>query len=154
MARYRLKEQDGQGNKTGMHRVGNRRYRAGQTLESDQPLDKLFKNKFDRVEDTAPLSRPEIVRSFDRPSIPNPRAVVEPGVEKDNPSTPTRAKLGKSLHGVDVTDEFRNAELLAMKVYHDLKKDMYRVLDNNSGEVLKTAKSEKAVQKFLKDQIG
>jgi hypothetical protein len=60
----------------------------------------------------------------------------------------------KSEHGVDVTDEFPDAELAAMKVYHNPKTDSYIVVDGKSGEQLKRAKSDKLVVKFLKSQLG
>jgi len=70
MARYRLMEKDNMGNKIGPHSCGKvvrgrftEHYLPGQIVESDMPLDKLFRGKFERVSDSnAPVSKPEIVK--------------------------------------------------------------------------------------------
>ncbi|MBN1362562.1 MAG: hypothetical protein JW993_18335 [Sedimentisphaerales bacterium] len=63
MTRFRLTLKDPAGNRTGPHvfhlggRGGNMRRRkihAGQIVESDEPLDQLFRGKFIRLSDPAP----------------------------------------------------------------------------------------------------
>lgn len=66
MARYRLMLKDAAGNRTGSHSMGpvgkNRRWarvvKPGEIVESDQPLDELFRNKFERLPD-GPMVEPE-----------------------------------------------------------------------------------------------
>lgn len=176
--KFRLLKQDGQGNKVGPHRIGNKLYRAGQVLESSRPLDTLVRGKFERVDDpNVKVSKPEIV------ILPKVRgqseAVVDVGGEgqanspslssldqqmkdqltahaaakQENPKA-VKPKTQPSPHGADVTKDFPDAELAAMKVYHNIKSDLFLVVDDKSGEVLKKAKSEKLVGKFLKSQLG
>ena len=64
--RFRLKTDDGNGNRTGKHLMGpvrNRKFRRtvlpGEVVESDQPLDQLFKNKFERIDDATPKPEPD-----------------------------------------------------------------------------------------------
>ncbi len=60
--RFRLMEKDAQGNRTGKHLVGGmvggkfkgRKYKAGDVVESDRPLDTLFRGKFIRLPDAEP----------------------------------------------------------------------------------------------------
>jgi hypothetical protein len=55
--KFRLMEKDAQGNKTGSHSQGkvvrgrfSERYRAGDIITTDEPLDKLFRGKFERLD--------------------------------------------------------------------------------------------------------
>lgn len=172
--KFRLLKVDGQGNKVGPHRMGNKLYRAGQVLESTRPLDTLFRGKFERVTDpNVKVSKPEIV------ILPKVRGQKEAVVDADgegqatSPSLPPldqqmkdqleshavtkREKSGETSpnpQGADVTDDFPDADLAAMKVYHNIKSDLFLVVDEKSGEVLKKAKSEELVTKFLKSQLG
>lgn len=66
MAKFRLMEKDAQGNKTGRHCMGpvvkghfSRIVRPGEVIESNDPLDVLFKNKFERLPDATPEPEPE-----------------------------------------------------------------------------------------------
>ena len=56
MAKYRLKTNDGHGNKIGRHCIGpivnghfSQTVQPGSIIESDQPLDQLFRNKFELI---------------------------------------------------------------------------------------------------------
>jgi hypothetical protein len=58
MARFRLMEKDNQGNKIGPHSMGpvvrgrfSKRFVAGSIIESDQPLDQVFRGKFVKLDD-------------------------------------------------------------------------------------------------------
>lgn len=167
--KYQLREKDQAGNKIGPHRIGNKKYYAGDVLESSMPLDKLFRGKFVRVADSnVSVSKPEIVklpklnRSRVGERIEKTEAVAvaggeEKATESSPPSLPVKEDSvapAKSEHGVDVTDEFPDAELAAMKIYHSIKTDSYIVVDGKSDEVLKRSKSDKLVVKFLKSQLG
>ncbi len=165
--KYQLKEKDQAGNKIGPHRIGNKKYHAGDILQSDMPLDKLFRGKFERVADAnARVSQPEIVK-LPKLSMRNnaaAEAVVDAsGVDAESvhPTTlpvvenPIKEEGNvKSQHGADVTEDFPNAELTGMKVFHDVGKDVFKVVDPGSDEVLKRAKTEAIVEKFLKTQLG
>lgn len=63
MARFRLTLKDASGNKTGPHHMGpvhpkTRRWakviKPGEVVETDQPLDELFRGKFERLPDLKP----------------------------------------------------------------------------------------------------
>ncbi len=57
--RFRLRQTDDMGNKTGKHCMGTPTkgnhfptiIKPGQIVESDQPLDQIFHNKFERLPD-------------------------------------------------------------------------------------------------------
>jgi len=158
--KFQLTKEDKQGNKTGLHRVGNQRYRAGDVLETDLPLDKLFRNKFERVSEATPVSEPEIVRTIrvagvpaEAPAIPKPESVKQDdAIETTEASRPK--KSDKSPHGKDVTDEFPEAELLKLAVYHDKKSTKYTVVDVEEGDVVvKVSKSKVNISKFLARQM-
>jgi len=57
---FRLKTQDEQGNKVGIHIVGKKIYQPGNTLESKVDLCKLVRNKFELVTSDANVPRPVI----------------------------------------------------------------------------------------------
>lgn len=176
--KFRLLSEDPMRNKVGVHRVGDRRYHPGDIVESNERLDTKFKGKFEQVDDHTLTSTGEKVRmpGQTRPAIPTPGAVMEKGAGERDASAPsvlgaalppafnteTTAKKNedtqkppkKSKHGVDVTDEFPDAQLAKLKVFHDVKQDRYIVVDPEKDEVLKRAASEKPVIKFLKSQIA
>ncbi len=61
MARFRLMERDAMGNKVGPHSVGPvvngrfaKTYKAGDVIESDRPLDQVFRGKFERLDGPSP----------------------------------------------------------------------------------------------------
>ncbi len=61
MALYRLMTRDRHGLKVGKHSMGpveggvfSRVVKPGEIIESEQPLDQLFRNKFERVHDVTP----------------------------------------------------------------------------------------------------
>jgi len=51
----------------GTHQEGDKVYKSGQIVRSDRVLNELYKNKFDRVEDNVPSSKPVAV--LDRKSL-------------------------------------------------------------------------------------
>ncbi len=67
MALYRLMTRDRHGLKVGSHSMGpvvggvfSRVVRPGEIIESEQPLDQLFRNKFERVhDDVTPEPEPQ-----------------------------------------------------------------------------------------------
>lgn len=199
--KFQLLEKDSQGNKIGSHRTGNRRYKAGDVLESDRHLDRIFRGKFKQVLDASiPVSKPEIIKlpkkmlagqnaeavmvgeqkgalpkeppspppvqkqsrdtmfgvkeTWSSPQaeeqIPTETSQQDPALQSGIASSPT----AKSKHGIDVTDDFPDAGLTAMRIYHNMKTDSFLVVDEKSNEVLKRAKSEELIGKFLKAQLG
>jgi hypothetical protein len=158
--KFKLTEQDGQGNKTGVHRIGAERYHAGDIIESDIPLDDLFRNKFERVPDNTPASKPEMVNVVGKvvqPPIPEPKKETDAeegaGKSKNNPAPSEDSK--ESPHGEDVTSDFPNAKVLHLTVYYSEDKDKYTVVDNeDDGFVVKRTKSVTNLNKFLKKQIS
>jgi hypothetical protein len=59
--RFRLREKDGNGNPVGVHLMGkvvngrfSRRVMPGEIVESNEPLDQLFKNKFEKLDGDVP----------------------------------------------------------------------------------------------------
>jgi len=160
--KFQLLEKDGT-DKVGSHRIGSVVYRAGDIVESNVRLDQIFRNKFVKVDDATPVSTGEEVNrpGVHRPNIPKPAAVMVKGAGERDASAPAvsvksakASQSQKSKHGADVTDEFPDAELASLKVYHDVKEDRYVVVEPQSDEVLKKAKSEKPIQKFLAEQLG
>jgi hypothetical protein len=61
MARFRMAVQDAAGNKTGLHRIGDKIFHGGDVVVSDEPLDRLFKNKFERIDYIIPPATQEDV---------------------------------------------------------------------------------------------
>ena len=57
---FRLKMQDEQGNKVGIHIVGDTTYHPGDTIESAVDLCKLVRNKFELVAPDVNVPRPVI----------------------------------------------------------------------------------------------
>lgn len=163
---------DAQGNLTGSHRVGNVRYERGAVIETDQPLDELFRGKFFPVGDDTPVSKGMQLKRKGKSALAmkeNTEAVVGKGGEDGKPSSPPDTAEERMLkmagvkkqepqpkvkHGLDVTDDFADAELAKMKVFLNPKTDSYIVVDPESGEVLKRVKTDKLVKKFLKSQLG
>src|SRR5512146_2893247 len=86
--KFRLREKDPVGNKIGTHQCGDRLYRAGEVVESERPLDKLFRNKFDKVPDATPASPGEKVEVPGQPVIPT-QAARDKGAEKKEDSAPS-----------------------------------------------------------------
>ena len=146
--KFRMTKSDNQGNKTGVHRVGNEKYHAGDVIESDQPLDVLFRNKFERVPDSTKVSEPEIVRTVRTPNIPNP--VKEKEVDEVDSSDKKENTYGK-----DVTADYPAASTLGLKVFHSAKYKIFTIVDDEDGEfVVKTSKSKKNISRFLEKQVG
>lgn len=59
--RFRLMEKDAVGNRTGAHYMGpvklgkfSKVVRPGEIIESDKPLDEVYRNKFERLHDPTP----------------------------------------------------------------------------------------------------
>ncbi len=157
--KFELLEKDDAGNRVGPHQVGNQIFRAGQVLESDAPLDQIFRNKFKRVHDNTPSSKPEIIATI-RPVKAEPvketarTVVVDEEAEEIVPSA-SSPEAPKSKYGMDVTEDFADfaeAELTGMKVFE--KDGSFIVVDVESETVLKRAKSDKIIIKFLKSQLS
>lgn len=158
-------EKDDAGNRVGPHQIGNQIFRAGQVIDSDAPLDKIFRNKFERVHDGTPASKPEIIATirttnpapvtktvFEQTAKQTTETVVEDEEVEESTTSTSDSEPSKSKHGVDVTDDFADAELAGMKVYE--KNGSFTVTDVESGEVMKKAKSDKLITKFLKKHLS
>ncbi len=66
MALYRLMTRDRHGLKVGSHSMGplvggtfSRVVKPGEIIESEQPLDQLFRNKFEKIADPTPEPEPQ-----------------------------------------------------------------------------------------------
>ena len=148
--KFRLKVKDDQGNIIGDHYDGPNRYVGGQVIESTKPLDKIFRGKFERVEDETPVSTPEIVKVLNyvkenKPEEDTPE--VAPEVE-DVEEKPVSKKSKK--HGLDVTEDFTGATLHGVKVYLEPSTGLYKIMDGESEAILKKAKDESSVKKYIK----
>jgi hypothetical protein len=141
-------------------------------------MDTKFKGKFERVPDDTPVTAPvdtEFAGMFtpsgvslqgegqtQPPAGPSPtpdqflgeKVTTGRNVKAETVQSHSSQKPKKGVHGVNVTDEFPEADLANMTVYHDMKKNLFIVVDPGSDEVLKKAASEKGVTKFLKEQLG
>lgn len=176
MAKYRLgindSLKDTQGNLTGSHRIGNVRYVRGDIVESDEPLDKLFRGKFVKVSEGVPVSEGTHLKRSGKINLRPARAAVAARAGEatvDSPASPLQEQVDrlmesqaksvkaakKSPYGTDVTTDFPNAEMLDMKVFNKTNAQKpYTVVDVASGEVLKQSKSKMLVKKFLDKQLG
>jgi hypothetical protein len=148
--KFRLKVKDDQGNTIGDHYDGAKKYVGGQVIETSKPLDTIFRGKFEKVEDETPVSAPEIVRTLtymEEKKKEEKRVVDEIPVEGEV-SAPKVNKVKK--HGLDVTDDFTGASLHGMKVYLEQSTGLYKIMDADSEAILKKARDEKSVKKYLK----
>jgi hypothetical protein len=153
--KFRLTESDNQGNKTGLHRIENQIYQAGDVIESDRPLDVMFRNKFERVSDDTPASQPKIVNTVGKrvPAIPQPPIDNSDKQEAGNEDTP--ASASSKSYGKDVTNFYPNADLLHLKIYHSEDTGVFTIVDEAEGDyVVKTSKSNKNIARFLQKQLG
>lgn len=166
--RFRLLSSDGKGNRVGNHYQGNMCYKAGDVLESDRDLAKLFRNKFERVADETPLSEGtpvQTVMAGHTPPTVTPSDTVEVEGLTDPPtSTNTTSEVPvdedvvttnpkpKSL-GEDVTEQYPNADIVGVRVLYNAKKNGYSVVSQEDGTVLKRYKQPASVKKYLADQI-
>jgi hypothetical protein len=173
--KFRLLKDDGRGNRVGRHYAGNRFFSPGEIIESDSDLVKLFRNKFERVDDAFPASEgaidetieavmpvdkggaegltspptPSDVQPMREPVIDEPES--EPEIEKPAPAkTVTR----KKRRGLNVTDEFPDADLANLFVYHNADEGVYRIIDKKAKTTIRRFKKRDSVEKFLHDQLG
>ena len=166
--KFRLSVEDRQRNKTGAHLIGNRLYHAGEVVESDRPLDKLFKNKFEKVAASTPAAEGEfvnIVNMTNNPPVPVPHApALKQGVEGEDipenvssPSIPQEEGVVSetSEHGKDVSSKYPNAHFAGLRVFFDKKTKLFTITDNEDvSVVVKTTRGTTNVSKFLAKQLS
>lgn len=154
-------EDDGRGNKTGPHRIEEKVYRAGETIETDQPLDKLFRNKFIRLPD----GKSKLQQAAEDPPIPEPSSSAknqddvedeDKTLEETKSSTSSKKKYD-SKYGANATADFPDAELLKVEVYHNEDKDWFYVIDESDREgtkvILKRSRSRKNITRYLEKEL-
>jgi hypothetical protein len=162
--KFQLMEKDSVGNKTGTHRIGAKRYCAGEVMESNDPLDTLFRNKFVKVPDSTPVS-PGITLKVPGQKKVKPVSALgtaevlvgERGEKVPSPLPESKAQEEDPLlrYGVDVTDEFPDALLTRppIRVFHNAKEKRF-IAVTSDGKVVKKTVGEKAMCKFLQDRRG
>lgn len=113
-------------------------YTKGQVIETEQPLDKLFANKFKRLDK-------DEEKEYTRPEIP----LAEEGGEKTTSSPPSSStKRKRSPFGKHISSQFDNTAEAGVKVY--IKDHWCTVVDSDSGEAVSTKKlRKKDVQDFI-----
>lgn len=134
------------------HRDENRRvYEAGDTVESEFDLAKMWPTKFDLISGSA--KQTDIPTA---PSIPAPAKTDgqegKGGVEPETTPPKSKKKKGdeekESAHGKDVTADFPSAKGVGFKIYE--KGNWFTVVDANDGEKMnEKALRKKDVQTFL-----
>ena len=175
--KFRLLKEDKFGVMIGPHYEKNKRYKPGDVLESDRPLDQIFKGKFEPVDSHTPISEPEIVKRNSRlnavlPTPPEPTGVDKPSaapvtlsppeiISEDEDvdisgevEEPQAEEAGEShaKYGEDVGNQFPSAAVAKMNVYFDGEK--YRVVDPETGRpVSKKLSTKQKVKSFLKSYL-
>ena len=140
---FKLKERSG-GHKVASHVDENgREVKPGDVIESSSDLEKLFRNKFERMPETVqgPIPKPSI-------PIPLPGQSIEDkgGVDADTSQTPPDSPDSKDKdeektegeYGKDVSALFPVAGEVEMKVFE--KNHWYTVVDTEDGEVMNEKK--------------
>ena len=89
MAKFRLKIKDDQGNKIGNHVIGTDVYHAGDVVDTKRPLDKIYRNKFERVPDATPASTPTklVLGTVDLPDVED-ELLERPVIQKPDVAVP------------------------------------------------------------------
>ena len=136
----------------GQHVEKGRTYKAGEEVESEHDLVRMFPEKFELV--PGQISVPAV------PEIPAP-ITVKGSVDSENerPTLPKstsdedekpKKKTKGSKHGKDVTDDFPTAEGFGFKIYE--KGGWFAVVDANDGAVINKKKLRKdGVETFLEE---
>jgi len=128
---FKLKMQDDQGNKVGIHIDGDKTYHPGDVVESDVDLRKLVRNKFELV----------VSKSAGRsmgPAIPG-SARMQNGKRKEK-SIPSRSVL-------DVTEDYPQAQIAGVVVLYGTKTQRFAV--KKDGKVVKVVKKIVTLENYL-----
>lgn len=131
---FKLKEQDDQGNKVGIHLEGDKIYHPGDTIESDVDLRKLVRNKF------------ELVSIDIGTDVPHP---VIPG------SKPTSSKRNRGAKGkpspsrsvLNVTEDYPQAKVAGVVVLYNVTTKRFAV--KRDGKIVKTMKKIVTLENYL-----
>jgi len=110
---FRLKTQDDQGNKVGIHIVGDKTYHPGDTIESDVDLCKLVRNKFELVTTAVNVLRPAI------PVINTTSTERNGGAKAER--RPSRSKV------LNLTEDYPQAQAVGVKVLYNTKTKRFAV---------------------------
>jgi len=114
---FRLKTQDEQGNKTGIHIEGDKIYHPGDTVESDVDLSKLLRNKFELLSSDADVVRPVIAGSKPTP------------IERNGGARPMRSPARSTL--LDLTEDYPQAQAVGVVVLYNTKTKRFAVKKDN-----------------------
>ena len=154
--------------KCGSHTQDGKKYIAGDTIESNVDLAKIFPFKFVKIEGIAPVNEdvapPDIPMLQEEGKEDSASKSLEPSfpeveTQQSNATIPLPSetkeeeiKEEESEYGKDVTAKFPSASKVKLKVY--VKSNWYSVVDPDDGEVLNEKKLRKrAVTEFLKDYL-
>jgi hypothetical protein len=143
----------------GTHSEGGRRYKAGEIVESDEQLDKMFINKFEKVEDSKKASpgvsekSTAALRSEPKPTTTD---TGTPATESDAANEKSTMPQGKDTAGAedsDVTKDFAKADEAGFTVH--TVEGGYEVRDD--GKVISGKKpitSKTKVNEFVKEYLA
>jgi len=131
---FKLKMQDDQGNKVGIHIDGDKTYHPGDVVESDVDLRKLVRNKFELV----------VSKSAGRsmgPAIPGSKLVsASRNGKRKEKSIPSRSVL-------DVTEDYPQAQIAGVVVLYGTKTQRFAV--KKDGKVVKVVKKIVTLENYL-----
>jgi len=121
----------------GEHLHNNKVFKQGDVIETELPLDKLFENKFERVDKDED-------KEYRRPQIPTPGG--DEG-EKSTPSSPSKKKK-RSPFGKLISSQFERTAEAGVKVY--IKDHWCTVVSVETGVAISDKKlRKKSVQDFI-----
>ena len=119
-----------------------KKYKSGDFIESDRPLDKIMPHKFTEVTDGGVEGKNAPVR----PEIPGP---VSGG---DGHAVASSPEIEASPHGTDVTEKFELAKAAKLQVFENNK--WYTIIDPEDDTVITDKKiRRKQIDGVLKDFI-
>ena len=125
----------------GSHRENGVTYNAGQTIDTPNPLDKMFPDKFELVGESDPNPRLKTIQAPDLTPAGTPDTVSE------QPPEPAATDVQDEF--LDVTKDFPSVNGDEQRILSDGK--AYRVVDADRPTiVLKEAKNLRELKKFLK----
>ena len=118
------------------------RYAQGDKIESKNPLDKLFRNKFKRID--GELGDVPETPDIPTPNIPTP----DRDGEVETKTSPSKSGKKKNPHGERVRNVFKRTKANGVRVY--VKSGWYTVTDKSDNSALNDKKlREDDVQEFI-----
>lgn len=122
--------------KAGSHNEDGKTYRKGDTIESGKELDKIFKNKFERIVAPVVVKVPTVKERAHKPEEEEPKTSNE---KTDDPS-----------NDMDVTSDYKMPKDLSGIKVMDIGGGWINVIDAEDGTIYnEKGIRPKAVNKFL-----